>query len=82
MYRLAGIAVIGIAALTFVTAAEAFQCPKLIGQINDAASNRFDGAAYDARQKAAQADQLHKEGKHAEAEKAAKEGLDLLGIKG
>jgi hypothetical protein len=60
--------------------AEAFQCPKLIGQINAAASNRLDAAAYDARQKAAEADRLHKEGKHAESEKAAKEGLAKLGI--
>ena len=82
MYRFVTMAVLGIAALTFASGAEAFQCPKLIGQINDAAANRLDASAYDARQKAAQADQLHKEGKHAEAEKAAKEGLDLLGIKG
>jgi hypothetical protein len=27
-----------------------------------------------------QAEQLHKEGKHAESEKAAKEGLAILGI--
>jgi hypothetical protein len=73
--------VIGIAALVFAGAAEAFQCPKLVSQINAAAGNRFDAAAYDARVKAAEADQLHKEGKHAESEKAAKEGLERLGIK-
>ena len=74
-------AVIGIAALACASAADAFQCPKLVGQINAAAGNRFDAGAYDAREKAAEADRLHKEGKHAESERAAKEGLDRLGIK-
>ena len=59
----------------------AFQCPKLIGQINAAAGNRLDAAGYDARMKAAEADKLHKEGKHAESVKAAQEGLAKLGIK-
>jgi hypothetical protein len=59
----------------------AFQCPKLIGQINAAAGNRFDNASYDAKLKAAEAQKLHAEGKHAESEKAAKEGLSRLGIK-
>ena len=81
MHRIVTTAVVGIAALTFATAADAFQCPKLVKQINDAASNRLDAAAYDARVKAAEAEQLHKDGKHAESEKAAKEGLDKLGIK-
>ena len=74
-------AVIGVAALAFAGAADAFQCPKLVAQINAAAGNRLDAAGYDARMKAAEADRLHKEGKHAESEKAAKEGLDKLGIK-
>jgi hypothetical protein len=59
----------------------AFQCPKLIGQINDAAGNRFDNAAYDAKMKAVAAQKLHSEGKHAESVKAAQEGLAQLGIK-
>ena len=59
----------------------AFQCPKLIGQINDATGNRFDNASYDAKMKAAAAQKLHSEGKHAESVKAAQEGLALLGIK-
>jgi ABC-type sugar transport system substrate-binding protein len=58
----------------------ASQCPKLIAQINAAAGNRFDNAAYQAKQKAAEAQKLHAEGKHAESEKAANEGLSLLGI--
>ena len=70
--------------LSFVFAAGpalAFQCPKLVGQINAAAGNRFDATAYEAKQKSAEAAKLHAEGKHAEAEKAAKEGLGKLGVK-
>ena len=81
MHRLITAVVLAIVALTFAGAADAFQCPKLVSQINDAAGNRFDAAAYDARMKAAEADRLHKEGKHAEAERTAKDGLGRLGIK-
>jgi opacity protein-like surface antigen len=80
MQRILTAAVIGVAALAFASAAHAFQCPKLVNQINGAAGNRLDAAGYDARMKAAEADKLHKEGKHAEAEKAGKEGLQKLGI--
>jgi hypothetical protein len=80
MRRLGMAAVVGVTLLFVAGAAQAFQCPKLIGQINAAASNRLDAAGYEARQKAAEADRLHKEGKHAESEKAAKEGLAKLGI--
>ena len=59
--------------------ADAFQCPKLVAQINNEAGNRLDGASYDAKQLAAEAAKLHAEGKHAEAEKAAKDGLAKLG---
>jgi hypothetical protein len=81
MQRVITAMVIGMSALTFAAAADAFQCPKLVNQINATAGNRFDAAAYDARTKAAEAERLHKEGKHAESEKAAKEGLERLGIK-
>jgi hypothetical protein len=81
MHRFVMVTVIGILALAVVGVASASQCPKLIAQINAAVGNRFDAAAAEARAKAAQADQLHKEGKHAESEKAAKEGLEKLGIK-
>lgn len=54
--------------------------PKLVAQINAVASNRLDAAAYEARVKAAEAERLHKDGKHAESEKAAKEGLAKLGM--
>ena len=72
---------IGVAVAFAAGPALAFQCPKLVGQINAAAGNRFDATAYDAKVKAAEASKLHAEGKHADAEKAAKEGLDKLGIK-
>ena len=80
MARRMVVVVLGLAVLTVASAAQAFQCPKLIGQINAAANNRLDAAGYEARAKAAEADRLHKEGKHAESEKAAKEGLAKLGI--
>lgn len=70
-------------ALSLVVAGPALagSCPKLIGQINAAAGNRFDKTSQDAKAKAAEADKLHKDGKHADSEKAAKEGLALLGVK-
>jgi hypothetical protein len=69
--------------LTVLTAGPALasSCPKLIAQINAAAGNRFDAASHQAKDKAAQAQKLHAEGKHAESEKTAKEGLALLGVK-
>jgi hypothetical protein len=72
---------IAVAVMFAAGSAVAFQCPKLIGQINAAAGNRFDNASYDAKMKAAEAQKLHSEGKHAESVKAAQEGLDKLGIK-
>ena len=58
----------------------ASQCPKLIKQIEDETGNRLDDSAYTAKMKAEEAAKLHKDGKHAESEKVAKEGLALLGI--
>jgi len=82
MYRLVlTSAVAAVATLLVAGPAQAFQCPKLIGQINTAAGNRFDAASNGAKEKAAAAQKLHAEGKHAESEKAAKEGLAQLGIK-
>lgn len=57
------------------------QCPKLIAEINNEAGKRFDNVSYDAKLKAAEAQKLHAEGKHAEAEKAAKDALAQLGVK-
>ena len=75
-----GLTIVGIGTFVALAAgpALAFQCPKLIGEINNAAGNRLDSAGYEAREKAAEADKLHKEGKHAESVKAAQEGLAKL----
>lgn len=81
MKRLVVMAVLGVSSLVFVGPALAFQCPKLITQITNAAGNRFDNASYEAKVKAAEAQKLHAEGKHAESEAAAKAGLALLGLK-
>jgi hypothetical protein len=80
MNRRIVMAIIGFSSLVFAGPAMAFQCPKLIKQINDNAGNRFDNASYEAKMKAADAQKLHSEGKHAESEAAAKEGLGKLGL--
>jgi hypothetical protein len=70
-----------VAALAFVAVASpavAFQCPKLIKQINDTTANRIDAASYDARSAAAEASKLHAAGRHAESEKLAKDTLATL----
>ena len=69
------------AVVTLVTVGPALasQCPKLISEVRAKAGNRLDNAAYDAKAKANQAEQLHKDGKHAESEKLAKEALAALG---
>ncbi|HSE93761.1 MAG TPA: hypothetical protein VLF19_10675 [Methylomirabilota bacterium] len=81
MYRLVLAVVVAVAAFLVAAPVQANQCPKLIAQINAAAGNRFDNASYMAKQKAAQAQKLHAEGKHAESEKIAKEALGQLGVK-
>jgi hypothetical protein len=58
----------------------AFQCPTLIQKVNGEACNRFDDASNTARQLAAQAEALHKAGKHEESVAKAKEAMKLLGI--
>jgi hypothetical protein len=75
-----GLTIVGIGTFVALAAgpALAFQCPKLIAEINNSAGNRLDAAGYDAREKSAEADKLHKEGKHAESVKAAQEGLAKL----
>ena len=75
------IALVATAVALVASSAFAFQCPKLIAEINGQVGNRFDASAATARAKAAEADKLHKDGKHAESEKAAKEGLEALGKK-
>jgi hypothetical protein len=74
-------AIVGLSTALLAAPAVAAECPKLITQIQNAASNRLDNTGYQARQKAVEAQKLHSEGKHAESVKAAREGLTLLGIK-
>jgi len=70
--------VAAVAAVLVAGPALAFQCPKLIAQINQESGNRIDAASAGAKAKAAEAQKLHAEGKHADSEKVAKEGLALL----
>ena len=74
------LAVTAMATLLVAGPALAFQCPKLISKIHSEADSRVDDASYDARTKADEAEALHKAGKHAEAEKTAKEGLARIGL--
>ena len=74
-------AVIGTFVAFAAGPALASSCPKHIAAINAEAGRRFDAAAYDAKMKAADAQKLHSEGKHADSMKAAAEGLAKLGIK-
>jgi hypothetical protein len=76
------LALVGLVGLAAAPAfAQQMSCEKMIGQIRDAAGNRFDNAAYDAKAKADAAEKAKKDGKAADCEKVAKEGLTLLGIK-
>jgi hypothetical protein len=75
------IALSSLVALLLATPALAFQCPKLVKQLNDTVGNRFDSAAAQGKIAAAEAAKLHADGKHAESEKAAKDALAKLGVK-
>jgi hypothetical protein len=79
MARIALTAVAALIALTLSTPAFAFQCPKLVKQIDEATAQRFDAAATNAKAASQEAAALHAAGKHAEAEKMAKDALASLG---
>ena len=80
MRRFAMLSTLVAAGALLVTGpAFAFQGPKLVAQINNDAGNRLDAASYEAKEMGAQAAKLHAEGKHADAEKLAKEALAKLG---
>jgi hypothetical protein len=81
MQTLALSAVVGLLALLLASPAFAFQCPKLVKQLQDATAQRFDATAADAKLAAARAQALHTAGNHAESEKVAKEALTKLGVK-
>jgi hypothetical protein len=76
-------ALVGLVALLslFAAPAEAFQCPKLVKQLQDQTARRFDATAASAKVAAQQAQALHAAGNHAESEKVAKEALNKLGVK-
>lgn len=80
MHRLILTAALALTALLLSTPALAFQCPKLVKQINDSTATRFDAAAANAKVKAVEANDLHSQGKHAEAEKTAKDALQSIGV--
>lgn len=86
MHRFALVSsVVGIALLSALPAAAqqkaAPTCDKMIAQIKDMTGNRFDAASHAAKEKAMAAEKAHKDGKAADCEKAAKEGLTALGVK-
>ena len=58
----------------------AAQCPLLIKQISDATGNRLDAAGNTAKALAAEADALHKAGKHAESVAKAQEAAKAIGL--
>lgn len=58
----------------------ASQCPLLIKQILDQTANRMDNGANQAKVLVAQAEQLHKDGKHAESVAKAEEAAAAAGI--
>jgi hypothetical protein len=74
-------AVVSLVVLLFAVPADAFQCPKLVKQLQDVTAQRFDAAAADGKIAAQQAQALHAAGNHAESEKVAKAALTRLGIK-
>ena len=72
------VVVAAVVVLAFAGQALAFQCPKLAAQINATVGNRADAAAADAKEKVQTVMQLHGQGKHADAEKLAKEVIEKL----
>jgi hypothetical protein len=56
-------------------------CQKWVSRINDEAGNRLDEASYSARMKVGEIAKMCQQGKTAEAEKAAKDTMAMLGIK-
>lgn len=69
---------VALMVLVFAGPALAFQCPKLVAEINTATANRYDATAAAAKDSAVTAMDLHKAGKHADAEKTAKDALATL----
>jgi hypothetical protein len=74
-------AVVGLTGLLLAAPVEAFQCPKLVKQLQDTTARRFDKTAAEAKVAATQAQTLHSAGNHAESEKVAKAALATLDVK-
>ena len=60
--------------------ARAGECPMLQAQMERQVNNRFDGAAYTARENMKQASALHTEGKHAESVAKYEEAAKAVGV--
>ena len=60
--------------------AVAGECPMLQAQMERQVNNRFDGAAYTARESMKQASALHSEGKHAESIAKYEEASKAVGV--
>ena len=75
-----GVLTAGLALGLIAGPALASQCPLLIKQIADATGNRLDAAANSAKALSAEADALHKAGKHAESVKKAQEAAQAIGL--
>ena len=78
MHRALTFVFVAAVVLAFAGQALAFQCPKLAAQINATVGNRADAAAADAKEKVQTVMQLHGGGKHADAEKLAKDVIEKL----
>jgi hypothetical protein len=63
---------------TLASPAFAFQCPKLVAEIQTKTAQRYDPTASAAKVSAVEAQSLHAAGKHAESEKLAKDTLEKL----
>lgn len=69
-----------VTVLFMASPALALQCPALIKQIRDQTGNRFDAGSNSAKAMANAAEQLHKDGKHAESVKKAEEAAAAAGL--
>jgi hypothetical protein len=56
------------------------ECPMLQAQMERQVNNRFDGAAYTARENMKQASALHSEGKHAESVAKYEDASKAVGV--
>ena len=80
MKKTVGIMVLAVAVACAGVAA-ANECPLLVKQLNDGIAKVSDPAkAAEAKKLTAEAEQLHKDGKHAESVKKADEAAKVAGI--